>query len=85
MGRGEGGREMGVNASILSTPSLKLFLFTAPFFLILSVTSKWDKSLVCVCVCGCFCPKGEVANIAKTWRECCCRVAEQSATANQHF
>lgn len=35
---------MGSNASILSTSSLKLLLSTAPFFFLLSVTSKWAMS-----------------------------------------
>ena len=50
-----------VNAPILSTPSLKLLLFTAPFFLcMLSVTSKWAKSPMCVyaSVRVCLCPPG---------------------------
>lgn len=45
---------MGVNAPILSTLSLKLLLYTALFFLwMLSVTSKWANSPVCVCLCMC--------------------------------
>lgn len=42
---------MGVNAPILSNTSLKLLLFAAPFFYVLSVTSKWAKSPVCVSMC----------------------------------
>lgn len=49
-GRRKGAKEMRSNAPILSTSSLKLLLFNAPFFS-LSVTSKWAKSPASVTMC----------------------------------
>lgn len=52
-GRGKGGREMGFNASILSTPSLKLLLFTAPFFYAISNIKVGQVSCVYVSIQEC--------------------------------